>query len=233
MPGRMMKQILPAILCLLGVLVAEAKPKDAPTILALGDSITAGGKSFSCYREFLVPELEKKGFRFIGTAKDKTSAHAGYGGRNTGFLRTRIGKFYTAHPADIVLIHAGHNNFAKNKPVPRVIADTEAIIQTILKINPNAMILLGQVITSGKLPKYSYIPELNRELATLQTSLGKTGHHIVLVNHADGFDWKTDTVADKVHPNAKGARKMAAKWLEALQPLLNTIKPTTRLPAAP
>lgn len=88
------------------------------------------------------------------------------------------------------------------------------------KINPNVTILLAQVIPAGKLPKYSYIPELNKQLASLTLRLVKEGKKIVLVNHADGFDWRKDTIADKVHPNAAGAKKMAAKWMHFLLPLL-------------
>ena len=61
---------------------------DTPTILALGDSMTKTGKDFVGYRQVLIPELRKKGlaFEFIGPNKDATSAHAGYGGRNTNYL---------------------------------------------------------------------------------------------------------------------------------------------------
>jgi lysophospholipase L1-like esterase len=196
---------------------------EAPTVLTLGDSITAGGSSFSCYREFLVPALEKRGVRFIGPQRDTISAHAGYGGRNSAFLRDKIGEIYRAHPADFVLIHAGHNNFAESNPVPRVVADTVSIVETIRDINPGAVILLGQVIPSGKLPKYSYIPELNRELATLAARLKGRGDGIVVVDHADGFQWERDTVDDKVHPNTLGAKKMAGKWMDALSPLLGSL----------
>ena len=43
---------------------------------------------------------------------------------------------------------------------------------------------------------------------------------IILVNQAEAFHWRTDTVNDKVHPNASGAKKMAQKWIDALLPLL-------------
>jgi lysophospholipase L1-like esterase len=88
------------------------------------------------------------------------------------------------------------------------------------KINPDVTTLLAQVIPAGKLPKYSYIPELNQQLALLAARLVKRDYHIVLVNQADQFDWKTDTISDKVHPNASGAKKMATKWMDALLPLL-------------
>ena len=195
---------------------------ETPTILALGDSITEGSKSFACYREVLVPELRRKNiaFKFIGPKTDAVSAHAGYGGKNTGYLLSVSKKTYREYPADIVMIHSGHNSFSKDKPVPGIIRDTEAIIDNIRKINPKVQVLLAQVIPVGKLPKYAYIPELNKKLESLVARLVQNGSRITLVNQEVGFDWKTDTVQDKVHPNASGARKMSNKWLAALLPAL-------------
>jgi lysophospholipase L1-like esterase len=116
-----------------------------------------------------------------------------------------------------VLLHAGHNHFADKHPVPTILGDTEAIIGTMREINPEVVVFLAQVIPSGKLPKYAYIPELNRRLAALA---GRLGDKVILVNQADGFDWKTDTKDDKVHPNEAGAKKMARQWWKAIDPLV-------------
>lgn len=208
-----------AVICLSGV---SAMGEEVPTILAFGDSITAGGPRFVSYRKILVPELSKRNlsFRFIGPKKDATSAHAGYSGRSTKSLLKISADVYKKHPADIVLIHSGHNSFSKNKPVPGIVEDTAAIIDNFRKINPEVKVLLAQVIPAGKLPKYSYIPELNGELELLATRLKEKGVDIALVDLADGFDWEKDTVGDRVHPNASGAKKMAEKWMTALLPLL-------------
>ena len=207
------------ILCVSGL---SAHSKDTPTILAIGDSITQGGKTFICYRQVLIPELRKRniGFTFIGPNQDAVSAHAGYGGKNTRYLLSITKDVYSRYPADIVMIHSGHNSFSKDKPVPGIIHYTEAMIDNIREINPDVIVLLAQVIPSGKLPKYSYIPELNQELSSLFGRLNKQWQSIILVNQAEGFHWKTDTVKDKVHPNASGAKKMAEKWIDALLPLL-------------
>ncbi len=200
--------------------------KEPVSILALGDSITQGGKTYVSYRQALIPELRKKkvAFEFIGPEEDAASAHAGYGGKSTNRLLGMTKKIYSKYPADIVMIHSGHNSFSKNKPIPGIIRDTQAIIDTIRKINPKVTILLAQVIPAGKLPKYAYIPELNKELDSLATRLTKRGYHIVLVDQEAGFNWKKDTIKDKVHPNANGAKKMAEKWAEALLPLLTKSK---------
>jgi lysophospholipase L1-like esterase len=210
-----------AIICLAGSSAIAAEPT---TILAFGDSITEGGHGFVSYRKPLVAELERRklSFTFIGPEKDSTSAHAGYGGKNTRSLRAMSEDIYKKFPADIVLIHSGHNSFSKDKPVPGIVADTEGIIETLRTINPEVHILLAQVIPAGKLPKYAYIPELNQELARLARRLQKNGDRVTLVNLAEGFEWQLDTIGDKVHPSPSGAKKMAEKWLEALLPHLET-----------
>ena len=189
------------------------------TLLAFGDSITERTDS---YRSVLVPALIDKGLdiEFIGPKRDELSSHAGYSGRNTNYLRSLSKQIYSEYPADIVLIHTGHNSFSKDAPVAGIIRDTAAIIENIRGINPEVQILLAQVIPSAKLPKYAYIPELNEALASLAQRLQAGGARIRLVNQADGFDCRADTHADRVHPNASGAKKIAEKWMAALLPAL-------------
>lgn len=114
----------------------KSKPVAA---LALGDSITAGGKGFPTYRQFLAPELAKHGISFIGPREDVYSAHAGYGGRSSSFLYEKIDEIYGKYPADFVLLHSGHNHFAKNQPVPLILKNTEGIVRAIHRMNPDAV----------------------------------------------------------------------------------------------
>ena len=79
---------------------------------------------------------------------------------------------------------------------------------------------VAQVTPAGKLPKYSYIPELNLALAALAKELDRPEQRVVSVDLATGFDVATDTIADRVHPNARGAEKIAQRWAEALTPWL-------------
>ena len=185
------------------------------TILCVGDSITEGGKSFKVYRFPLNKLLKDAGFKykFVGSKENSqdgvTLKHNGYGGKNTQFLKDNIKEIYTKNPADFVLLHSGHNSFAKDKPVGKKISNTKLMIKEIQKINPKAIILIAQVIPSGKLPKYSYIPDLNLEIKKLSIE-----PYIMAVNVGRNFNWKQDAVADKVHPNKQGAEKMAQAWFE-------------------
>jgi acetyl esterase/lipase len=203
-----------------------ASPK-VYSIMPLGDSITEGSSAFVSYRFALWQKLTAAGYyvNYVGSRKSNTRigamAHEGYSGKSAEYLAAHIEQLYRQNPADIVLLHAGHNHTAEEHPVPKIIAATQAIVRTIHGINPRAIIFVAQVIPSGKLPKYAYLPELNRQLAALASPASPNGTgQVVIVDQAMGFEVETDTVADKVHPNAAGAQKIAAHWFTALQKVL-------------
>lgn len=208
---------------------AQTEAPKKVTIMPLGDSITEGG-AFKVYRYPLMKKLSDAGYtvEFVGSKTTRSEPdspfgelhHEGYGGMNVQFLAGKIEELYRQNPADIVLIHAGHNQFADQKPIPGLLASTQKIIETIRGINPKVTILLAQVIPSGKLPKYSYIPEFNEALVPFAAEMTRPESPVILVNQAEGFNWETDTGGDRVHPNAQGAEKMATRWFEALTKIL-------------
>ena len=203
-------------------------------IMPVGDSITEGGRTFACYRYPLWEKLCAAGYLvdYVGSRTSESRIgplqHEGYGGKNAEFLAANVGKRFREHPADIVLLHAGHNHTVEEQPVPKIITATESMIATFRTANPQVTVLLAQVIPSGKLPKYSYLPALNDELAKVAARLNTPQQRIVLVNQAEGFDWTTDTIEDKVHPNARGAEKMAARWFAALTNVMERPKQTSQ-----
>lgn len=200
------------------------EPQKRFSILGLGDSITQGGESFQCYLFPLWQKLYTAGYRFdfIGPNESKCRIgilnNSGFGGKNAEYLDAHIDSIYQKYPADIVLLHAGHNHFDTENPISGIIDAQKSIIRKILKINPHAKILVAKVIPSGKLPKYSYIPSLNKEIAQMVRKMNNP--NVILVDQAKGFDWKIHTIADKVHPNPAGGEKMAEVWFRALEKIL-------------
>jgi acetyl esterase/lipase len=216
------------LVCGLPLFAADLQaPQKIYRIMPVGDSITEGGPAFSVYSYPLWEKLVTAGYlvEYVGSKKSATRigplAHEGYSGKNAEFLATVVPKNFEQHPADIVLLHAGHNYTVEEAPVPKIITATESMIAGFRRTNPQVTVLLAKVICSGKLPKYSYIPQLNEELGKLALRLNKPGQPVVIVDQAEGFDPATDTIADHVHPNAKGAEKMAQRWFETLTPLLD------------
>lgn len=193
-------------------------------IMGIGDSITEGGSSFSSYMGPLYNLLEGAGFHCefvgprIGSSAGKSYKHSAFGGKNTEFIEERIDSIYRDYPADIVLIHSGHNHFVEEKPVRGIVDAHRSIIQKIKKINPRAIVLVAGVINSGKLPKYSYIAELNVALEDMVQHMNSSD--VIFVNVSDGFDWQIHTIKDKVHPNLAGAYVMACNWFKALNAIL-------------
>lgn len=215
----------------LGILVLVLSAAQLPeksnhyTIMCLGDSLTQGGDTFTSYHYPLWKMLNEAGydFEFVGpntrTYDDiGTIRHCGFGGRTAEFIAENIRTFYGDNPADIVLLHSGHNHFIEEKPVPGIIEAYKTIISEIEKINPDVKILVAQVIEVGKLPKYSYIPDLNKAIVKMVKSLDDS--HLTLVDVKRNYDWRTGSVADKVHTTYQGAEIIAREWFAALQPIM-------------
>lgn len=191
-------------------------------ILPVGDSITEGGRTFSNYRYPLWEKLHAAGYlaEFVGSRTSDSRVgplrHEGHGGKNAEFLVGAVEDYFRTNSADIMLIHSGHNHTNTEAPVAGIVAATEKMIRAARAANPKVIVLVAQVIPSGKLPKYEYIPELNVKLGNLAARLNTPESPVIPVDMAEGFNWRTDTIADHVHPNPRGAEKMAAKWFAAL-----------------
>ncbi len=210
------------------VLVKIATKRDI-TIMPLGDSITAGPLSYRAKLLKLLKDADY-GVQYEGSQAGGNPNypelgnldHEGYGGKTIQFLVEHIKEVYPVYGSDIVLLHAGHNQFADQGPVPGVVESTRQIIEYVRSVNPNVVVMLAQVIPSGKLPKYSYIPELNEELGKLAAEMDTPAQRVAIVNMAEGWDWRADTTDDLVHPTREGGEKMAQKWFGALVKVLPT-----------
>lgn len=206
----------------LALLIPVSAAQRIYRIMPVGDSITEGGKTFSNWRYPLWEKLHTAGYlvEYVGSRKSPSRIgdlfHEGYGGKNSGFLASTVPANFQKTPADIVLLHAGHNHFAEEKPVHQIVTNTEALVNAFRRTNPQVIVLLAQPITSSKFPKYSYIPSLHAALSDLSKNLTMKDSPVVIVPQGDGFDPLQDTIADGVHPNANGAIKMANRWFDAL-----------------
>lgn len=209
------------------LLTLDATAQKIWRIMPIGDSITEGGATFSVFRLPLAQKLKAAGcaFEFVGSKSSPSPLgplrHEGYGGKNAEFLAKVVPDNFEKTPADIVLIQAAHNHMTEEKPIPGILAATEAMITAFRKTNPKVIVLLAQPILSGKLPKYAYLPELGKEIPGFASRLTSPDSPVIVVNQAAGFDFQTDTISDKVHPNAAGAEKMAQRWFEALTKVMN------------
>ena len=206
------------------------------SVCAIGDSITRGGSKFVAHRVALEGVFDANDWGVVWKGTQASSAYGtlnpceGYSGNNAATIATKYEANAAKVVADVLLLHAGHNYDATSTAEADIVASaTNAharIIAAARAQNPNVIVLYAKVITSGKLPKYSYIPALNDAIGNLAAELNTAASPVVAVDMSDGWDYTTDCVSDLVHPSAAGAEKMAAKWFAALQAQVSAEKLT-------
>ena len=202
------------------------------SICCVGDSITEGANSSGAankwtYRTYLAQVLAESGLGDVEWKGSHVSPNSGnelpsegWSGQNAEQIASKYIANAEGDRADVLMLHAGHNYDATQQSESAIIAAaTNAharIIAAARAQNPNVTVLYAKVVTSGKLPKYSYIPALNEAIGALASELNTAASPIRVVDMADGWDWTVHCIDDKVHPTESGARLMASKWWEAL-----------------
>ncbi len=194
------------------------------SVCCVGDSITEGTSSShpNTYRTHLADMLSAARFTNVvwKGSKGTELRHEGWSGKNAAEIAAIYENHAAEDAADVLLLHAGHNYDATQLSEAAIVAAvTNAharIIAAARANNPNVTVLYAKVITSTKLPKYSYIPALNDAIGTLAAALSTADSPVVAVDMADGWDPATMCLDDKVHPTADGARRMAERWFGAL-----------------
>lgn len=213
-------------------------------IMAIGDSITQGGKTTVqeyTYRLPLQLQLARAGvaFDFIGSRKaglhadaiwpsvneemDFDPDHEGYYGKKTAYVAEQVMLHWDEHGQvpDIVLIHLGTNDQKSTDYHSDIFEPLRSLILFLRDKNPEVIVILGHLNFNQGKPALQ-IREVVNNLAFLMDSAQSP---VKTVDHYEGWieDPKalyTDTY-DWAHPNLKGQEKMARKWYEAMEEYLN------------
>lgn len=168
--------------------------------------------------------------------------HEGHYGWKTAKVWEKLPEWsqkWSAAP-DIVLIHLGTNDQGKvpTKENPwtaeqeqqeqeriqkQIVEPLESVIAFLREKNPNVAVLVGHLnFNDGSALKIRPLVEAMAKRLNSEQSPVITVHHYQgwkenpAVADSDTFDW--------AHPNPSGQQKMAQKWFEAMQPVLQTLK---------
>jgi len=209
--------------------------------MPMGDSITQAYASHLSYRYYLWMKLIDAGidFDFVGSMNSHEGGnpewpeykgrsfdrdHEGHEGWHADQMLAaisgggdgRIRELLQADPPDIVLLHMGTNDIGIGMDVEGTANEIGQIIKALRKSNPNVIIMLAKLIpvrgesTNGRIIKFNaYIEQIGADTSSKASP-------VIVVDHSSGFDAYADTF-DGLHPNESGERKMARKWFEALQ----------------
>jgi len=215
--------LITALILLAGQTAGTAK-RDASnviTIVALGDSLTAG---FGLSRKQAWPALVAEKMR--GAGYEFEVVNAGSSGDTTAGGLERLPAILRAHKKiDIFILELGINDAFRGVPIDQIRANLQAIVDQVGARQPNAAI----VIAGMQLPDYSsddYVGAFSGIFAGLAEK-----------NRATLIPYLLEGVGgnpalnqwDRVHPNAAGQRVLAENVWRVLQPLL---RKTAANPAA-
>lgn len=205
-----------------------------PNIMPMGDSITEAFSGHASYRYWLWNSLADAGYtaNFAGIGagvSDGPPLLPGYDTDHEGFSGWRADdmlahvqdagwKNFALMPQnkpDIVLLHIGSNDVEQGQSNSTTRDEIGKIIDALRAINPNVKILLARLVPETGIS----MSGLNSLLPALVSAKTTSRSPVILVDQSGGFSSAADTY-DGVHPNEAGEKKMAAKWLAALKPLL-------------
>jgi lysophospholipase L1-like esterase len=215
----------------------------ATRIMPLGDSITSAFAPQQSYRYWLWNSLQNAGFNnvdFVGTQRGVVGGspansnfdldHEGHSGWRADELAAQAESWARTARPDIVLVHAGTNDVRANQSAASTIRDLELIIDRLRAANPTVTILFAKIIPAQE--NISGAAALNDAIPTLVQQKNTSQSRVILIDQASGFDLARDT-HDGLHPNESGEKKMAARFFNALQPILNQPPPAPAPPPPP
>jgi acyl-CoA thioesterase I len=191
---------------------AKRDPSKMITIVALGDSLTAG---YGLSRQQAWPALVAEKMRAAGYEFEMVNAGSS-GDTTAGGLR-RLPAILRAHPKiDILVVELGINDAFRGVDLSQIRDNLQAIIDQTRARHPNVAI----VVAGMQLPGYSSQDYVS--------AFGSMFASVAKKNRATSIPFFLEGVAgdpalnqsDRVHPNAAGQRVLAENVWRVLEPLL-------------
>jgi acyl-CoA thioesterase-1 len=217
-------QLLLSLVVLLVVQTADAARSDASnviTIVALGDSLTAG---YGLARKQAYPALLAEKMRAAGYEFEVVNAGSS-GDTTTGGLR-RLPAILRAHKKiDIFILELGINDAFRGVSIDQIRANLQAIIDQVRARHPGVAI----VIAGMQLPDYSSDDYVGA-FGGIFGALAEKNRATLIPYLLEGVGGNPALNQwDRVHPNAAGQRLLAENVWRVLEPML---RQTAAIPSA-
>jgi acyl-CoA thioesterase I len=206
--------LLTALVALAPIQTAQAAKRDASkviTIVALGDSLTAGyGLSRKeAYPALIAERMRSAGYRFEVT-------NAGWSGDTTAGGLRRLPEILRRKNIDVLIIELGINDAFRGVPIDEMRSNLQAITDQTRARHPGVSI----VIAGMQLPLAAsdgYV----RAFGEIFGALAEKNHAALIPYLLErvGGDPELNQ-PDLVHPNAAGQRIMAENVWRVLEPIL-------------
>jgi acyl-CoA thioesterase-1 len=194
---------------------AKRDPSDVITIVALGDSLTAG---YGLSRKQAWPALVAEKMRKAGYEFEVVNAGSS-GDTTTGGLR-RLPALLRAHKKiDIFILELGINDAFRGVPIEQIRSNLQAIIDQVRARYPKVAI----VVAGMQLPDYSSNDYVGA-FGGLFAPLAEENRATLIPFFLEGVGGNPELNQwDRVHPNAAGQRVLADNVWRVLEPMLRKI----------
>jgi acyl-CoA thioesterase-1 len=207
--------LLAAILALAPFQTAQPAKRDASkviTILALGDSLTAG---YGLSRKQAYPALIAEKMRDAGYEFEVVNAGSS-GDTTAGGLRRLPEILRNRKKIDIFILELGINDAFRGVPIEQMRSNLQAIIDQTRARYPGVAI----VIAGMQLPLYAS-DDYVRAFGEMFGALAERNRAALIPYLLDGVGGDPGmNQPDRVHPNAAGQRVLADNVWRVLEPLL-------------
>jgi acyl-CoA thioesterase I len=215
--------LISALVTVLGLApfqTAHTAKRDASrviTILALGDSLTAGyGLSRKqAYPALIAEKMRNANYQF-------EVINAGSSGDTTAGGLRRLPPLLRGKKIDVLILALGINDAFRGVSIEQMRSNLQAIIDQTRARHPGVSIIIGGM----QLPLYSddnYV----RTFGEMFSALAEKNRAALIPYLLEGVGGDPESnQADRVHPNAAGQRIMAENVWRVLEPMLAAISRT-------
>jgi acyl-CoA thioesterase-1 len=197
---------------------AKRDASNVTTIVALGDSLTAG---FGLSRQQAYPALIGEKMRAAGYKFEMVNAGSS-GDTTAGGLR-RLPAILRAHKKiDIFVLELGINDAFRGVPIEQIRSNLQAIVDQVRARYPAAAI----VIAGMQLPDYSSDDYVGA-FGGIFGAVAEKNHATLIPYLLEGVGGNPELNQwDRVHPNAAGQRILAENVWRVLEPMLRKMGTT-------
>jgi lysophospholipase L1-like esterase len=189
--------------------------------MPLGDSITWGyaSPSGNGYRGYLYNDLAAEGHAqdFVGSLRGGTMSdpdNEGHSGWRIDQIAGIADSVLAAYQPNVVTLEIGTNDLNGNYQVSTAPDRLRSLIDQITRDVPTTTVLVGTAIVSTSGTEEAVRPGFNAALPAIVQGEQAAGKHVSLV---DMSAVTTADLADQLHPNDNGYRKMADAFNAAVQ----------------
>ena len=200
---------------------AKRDPSNVITIVALGDSLTAG---FGLSRKQAWPALVAEKMRTAGYEFEVVNAGSS-GDTTTGGLRRLPAILRAHHKIDIFVLELGINDAFRGVPIEQIRSNLQAIIDQVRAQQPGASIVLAGM----QLPNVSSDDYVGA-FGEIFRAVAEKNRATLIPFFLEGVGGNPELNQwDRVHPNAAGQRVLAENVWRVIEPLLRKIREKTAL----